>query len=409
MSTRLGARRSLSRAAGVLALALPLSGTVLAVSAPAALASGSITSPSSGQVISSGSSFTASATVNARSAATKMTLTGPAGFSQSKSASTSLVSDQALTIPVTTNDGTSVRNGSWTVTLSGGASGSRTFYTDFGTQAPTGFAAQGSGARDVAFTWSPNSEPDLSDYVLYDESGTQLADVDAATACTGSTCSYDYYYAADAPGTHSYGLTAVRPGGGCPDCPATHESDRATSSATLTAAAPSPTPTPGPSGSPAPGGASGGGTSADSGGTTSGGTTSGGSGSGGTGGSGGATKPGAKPTLPALADPVQAQRRAFALTFSAFAPSLNIPKLPPLPATSLPSFGSQPLPLGTYKPTLPYRPQTETTKTTSVLSEPLAAVRSLDAAQLAKSIALALILLLVGAHLRRFLGSHSEE
>lgn len=121
--------------------------------------------------------------------------------------------------------------------------------------------------------------------------------------------------------------------------------------------------------------------------------------------------PGPKPTLPTLADPIVAARHAFALQFNAFSPSLGIPKLPPLPSLSAPAFGGEaPLPTGTYNPTLPYQPQSTTEKTTTVFSQRIAAVRDvLDSAQLAKSIATAFILLMAGAHLRRFLGTHVDE
>ncbi|MCW2500661.1 MAG: hypothetical protein JWN87_2337, partial [Frankiales bacterium] len=142
-----------------------------------------------------------------------------------------------------------------------------------------------------------------------------------------------------------------------------------------------------------------------------GGTTGGGTGGAATGGSTGGSnvKPGAKPTMPSLTDPVVAQRRAFALSFNSFSPSLGIPKLPPLPNT-LPSLSAaQPLPNGTYLPQLPYKPQTET-KTRNILSStPLGRVTSLDEAGLAKSIAFALILVAAAAHLRRFLSSHVED
>jgi hypothetical protein len=60
---------------------------------------------------------------------------------------------------------------------------------------------------------------------------------------------------------------------------------------------------------------------------------------------------------------------------------------------------------------LPYAPQTTTDKVESkgVFSHPVAAVQNLDPEQLAKSLAGALILLLLGAHVRRFVGAHVSE
>jgi hypothetical protein len=105
-----------------------------------------------------------------------------------------------------------------------------------------------------------------------------------------------------------------------------------------------------------------------------------------------------------------AERRAFALTFKAFAPKLGIPKLPPLPNAS-PAVA--PLPDGTFEKTLGYKDVVKTEK----IDSPQAAARrvtgavgsALDSAQFLRSIAGALVLLLLAAHLRRWLGSHTPE
>jgi hypothetical protein len=431
-------RRTAARSLGVLALAGPLAASLLLVSAPAALASGSYTSPTPADgAVLSGNSFTVQVSVAAGSANVTLSVTGRsasgAAFCNASASSNGGALSGAQTLklsfPASSGACASTRNGTWTAALTGGATGTRSFTTNAAPDTPTGFSARGSGSRDVSFTWTKGAEPDLAGYALYDGSGGVINSDIALSACSGSNCSYGLYYPADNPGAHSYQLASKR-ASGCSSCGSALESSgRATASATLDDPPPPPPPSPSPSPSTSPdsGGTTGSGTSGGTpaggssagdppaGGST-GGTPAGGSSTGGTpaGGSstGGAVKPGPKPTLPTLADPVAASRLAFALRFNAFSPSLGIPKLPPLPSLTLPSIGGEgTLPQGTYKVELPYHPQTVTEKTNggSFASRPIAAIRELDSAQLAKSLAVALILLLIGAHLRRFLGSHVEE
>lgn len=420
-------RRTVARSLGVLALTAPLG---LVLGAPAALAATGpaafdASAPADGtQFTGADTPVTVSATLPActkqqigsgcaSTVTSTLTLSAPgqAGQSVTKKSTTS-AQDLTLTVPA------GLPNAVWTVTLTGAPS--RTFTIDQ-VNVPESFSADGSGARDVAFAWNKGSEPGITGYVLADSNGTIIDDSitpEKANCASSTRCTYGLYYPKDNPGSHGYQLVAKRTSssGG------TVTSGQTTANATLTTPPkPTPTPTPaataGPSSSPAPGG----------GGSTGGGdpTTSGGSPATTTGGASSAPSPGssadstggtistggAKPTLPPNAtNPVLAGRKAFALTFNAFSPSLGIPKLPPLPATDLPSLSEAPLPLGTYKPSLPYQGQTETTSSRSLLSSPTAFVETItDPEQLAKSIAGALILLLIGAHLRRFLGTHVED
>lgn len=434
------------RPLGVLAVTGPLAAALLVAAAPVALAAGTISSPAANAVISSGSSFTATATVTSGSADTTMTLDGPGNYSQAKSAPRNLTNDQTLSIAVSTGSGASVRNGSWTITLSGGATGTRTFTTNFTPATPGGFAASGSGARDVSFSWTKGSEPDLSGYSLTEDTGTVVDGNIDLSHCSGSSCSYALYYPSDNPGTHTYQLVAKRPGGGCSGCASTLTSGKTSANATLTAPPPKPSPTPSPTASPTPSatadpgtGTTGGGgstasTSGDPSGTTSGTSSTGGTSAGGTSGTstggtsstGGSsttgssgsttgttgTQAGPIPTLGAsLSQQVLAARERFANQFNNFSSSLNIPKLPPLPALDLPTIsGEGPLPAGTFQPVLPYTPPTETVAEPGGFAHPVAAVRNIiDSDRLAKSLAGALILLLMGAHLRRFIGAHIED
>lgn len=325
---------------------------------------------------------------------------GPTGTT-SAAKKESQTSTSSVSVDVTTGG----LNGEWTATLGGALSGSRTYYTNFPPAAPTTNAPVTDGRRTVTLSWQRGSDSGVTGFFLYDaKTGAKLSDPSTSdgsiplSACAADgTCSYALSYDNPTPGTYSYAyqLTALGQSCGSP-CGAYVESAKSDQmSASLV------TPATSPSASPSPGGTSGG-----SGGTASGGT--GGSTTGGSG-SGTASHPAAGSGLPSLADPVTAQRRAFALSFNSFSPSLGIPKLPPLPQT-LPSMTtSLPLPQGTYLPTLPYKPRSVTTKTTNLLANPLSTVTSLDRAGLARSLAVALILVAAAAHLRRFLSLHTED
>ncbi len=449
------------RAFAVLGLIAPLAGSLMLATAPAALAGGSITSPAAEAILRSGSSFKAEASVTANSAQTTLTLEDPARSTKTDVVERNVTQAQTLSIVVQTGDGTSVRNGRWTVSLSGGASGSRVFWTSFAPATPSGFTAQGSGPRDVAFSWTKGSEPDLTGYALYGDNDAVIDDNITTSACSGTRCSYALYYPNDNPGTHGYKLAARRPSGGCSGCGSQVVSGTTSSSATLTTPpppppSPTPTPTPTATGStsggtsggstgatPAPSSGSSTGTTGGStpgatsppGGSSTGGSTTGGASTGSTSGgsttsgssSGGAAKPGTttgssstgaqpipKPSLPSISDQVLAAREKFALQFKAFSPSLGIPKLAPLPALALPrvSGGAAPLPEGTFLPSLPYDPLTETepVESTGVLAQPVAAVRqAFNSDRLMRSLAGAMILLMAGAHVRRFLGTATSD
>jgi hypothetical protein len=408
--------------AASLGLALLVAPAVIGLSATQALAEGSFAgSTPSGQLTST--SFTV--TANATKKGTKLTLTGPGSYSASKSSPAGTFDSNTATIKIDASVG-GLPNGTFTASISNGES--RTFYSNFAPSTPSGFTADTTAgdANDVTLQWNRGSEPDLLGYKITDGGGN-VRNV-GLDACSGSSCTYPLYYDNPKPGTYdySYQLSAIR-SGGCASgtCAPVESSKTDTRTATLVTPKPAPSPTPSPSaggGSTTTGGTTGSGTT---GGTTAGGTSTGGTtGSGTTGGtttgagtsggtastSGGTTvSPGPAPTLPAL-DSAALERRALALNFNAFSPSLGIPKLPPLPAT-LPDIAgaAQPLPSGTFDPSLPYADQSETTKTTSLIADPIGSIRSIDTEQLAKSLAVALILILMAAHLRRWIGAHVED
>ncbi|MCW2543837.1 MAG: hypothetical protein JWM40_1389 [Frankiales bacterium] len=415
-----------TRALAVLALAAPMVLTLLLATAPTASASGSFTSntPDDGAVLG-GNSFTVGADISQGSNTATLTLTGvDAGGNQICNAKVSTQNggafsrQQTISLSVPSSACPSGKNARWNATLSGGASGGRSFATNAAPATPSSFSADGSGARDVSFTWSRGDDVDLTGYSLFDGAGNVIDGNIGFDRCNGSLCSYALYYPADNPGTHSYALSSRRTGAGCSGCASEVESGKATASATLVKPPPPPPPppTPSPTPSPTPTGGTGGSTT---GGTTTGGSTSGGSTGGTTGGGsttggssssgGGVVKPTSQPTLPSLPARLAAARRAFAISFNAFSPSLGIPKLPPLPANFAPSVSPEaPLPLGTYSPQLPYKAKTETVKTTSVIRSLTGVGTTVDYPQLAKALAVAMILMLVAAHLRRFLAVRED-
>ena len=440
---------------GVLALLLPVSAGLAVASAPSALAAATWTSPSSdGATLTSAAPLAVSvaACSSVTCPTTTLSVTGPGGYSRSASVTASRNGATALSVPV------GARNGQYTGTLSDGSSGVRTLYLAVAPATPSGFSGQASDYQNVMFSWTRGSEADLAGYVLYDGSGAVVDDAISLSACKGSACDYAVYYPNGNPGTHGYKLAARRAGGGCSSCAA-----QVTSGTTSTSVRfedpppppPPPAPEPGPTSTGGTGGSTGGSTSGTSGssgstsgtsgstsGTSTGGTggsgTSGTSGSstgstGGTGGSstgtsggapvggssstgsstGAGAKPVPRPSLPSLSDQVLAARKSFALQFKAFAPSLGIPKLAPLPALTLPQVsGEAPLPDGSYERTLPYAAPTVTEPIgdSGGLARPVSAVRdALDSARLLRSLAGAMILLMLGAHVRRFLGTTSSD
>lgn len=400
----------------VVPLSVAMSVGMLLVAPGAAQAASSFqgSTPSNGAVLTT-NSFTVDANVTSGSDATTLTVTGTdaAGTQVCQATRTSdgrasSAQRLAMSFPSSSTCSTN-RNARWTATLSGGST--RSFATNAAPATPVSFDAQGSGAREVTFTWTTGKEADLTGYVLYDgETGAVIDGSIDLSNCNGDTCSYGLYYPADKPGTHTYQLAARRAAAGCGSCEGSFvESSRASSSATLVLPPPPP---PAPTPSPTPGGGSttGGTTGGSTGGSTSGGTTTGGSGGGTTTGStggtasttgGDSTVTPATPSLPRL-DAAALQRRAFALQFSAFAPSLKIPKLPPLPANfAAPQLAEAPLPDGTFDPKLDYGTRTEVVKETTVLSQ-FRDVAAVDTDDLAKGLAAGLILLLLAAHVRRF-------
>lgn len=412
-SARSGLRRVVTGA-----FVLPLTGLVLVVAAPAA--SAAPTAPGNGTVFTSYSSFTISADYGRSTSENRLTLTSPSDSTTTIATAPANLNGGTLSGTMDTGCWSSngagcvpAPNGTWTVTQSGGGTGSSTFVTRIAPKAPESVSATEVSSREARISWGDGDEPDLTGWQVV-EGDTVVKDGIDRSACDGSTCSAVVTYAVDGSGTHTYAVRAFRSTE--PGSSTTLESPLSSSaSVNLSAPAPSPEPTSGggtgDGGSTDPGSTPTDGSTGDpSGGGSTGGSASGGTGSGGTSGSGTAPIGAGSSSSGETADAkAVAQRKAFALGFSSFGPKLGIPKLPPLPQQA-PALAPE-LADGTYEPTLGFEDQVITEE---VETGPTAAVRNvvgsaLDSERLATSTAGALLLLLAGAHLRRWLGTHVEE
>lgn len=394
-----------ARGAVAALLSVPASGALLLATAPAALAASGISSPAADTVYTTGTSTTVVADLDPCASTTKLRVDNPQNDNYWETTSSRpSACDSPFNKPTTPRRVSlkptwtaAMPNGRFTITLSGGATATRYFYTSLAPSTPSGLTAQGTGATRIDLSWTyDGTEPDLTGFVVSDDKGNSYPVNDPKARSL--TVTYDN----PTPGTYDYSFTvkALRKNGTGDGTVA--GSDSLSASAQLVTPQPPPSPTPAPTETGSPGGGSGGGTGGStppSGAPGSGGSTGGSKGAGGSSGSSG------KPNLsiPTLSPVVQA-RRDYALSFNSFSPSLGIPKLPPLPATSF--AGND----GTYQPTLPYGAQgSAEDEPVDVLADPLAAVKRLDSAGLAKSLAFALILLGAAAHLRLFVHGHRGD
>ena len=418
------------------ALLVPLSGAGLLVAATPAYAAG-ISSPGNGVTFTSDQTIRIRADISTTTR-TELRLKSPVAGSAEQvvdSGAGTLTNNAATldydlqtdcaTYPSPSCSGRApAHNGTWTVRLSGGASGTSTFVLRIPPRAPGSPAARADGYRAVVVSWTKGDEPDLVGWTLYGDGGV-IQSLIGLDSCSGTACSTTVTYASDGTGQHTYALSArrsVEPGS-----TETVESARSNEVTATLDAPPPPSPEPAsPSGDGTDGGTTGGtstggstgGTTGGTSSSTTGGTTSSTGGStsstgGSTGGTTGTTASGSSNGISTSSKPAAAiaQRRAFALTFKAFGPKLGIPKLPPLPATTRPAVA--PLPDGTYEKTLGYKevvkrekvstPQAAATKVTGAVGS------ALDSDHFMRSLAGGLVLLLCAAHLRRWLGSTHHD
>lgn len=426
---------------------------VLALASPA-YAAGAITTPGDGTPYDDPeSSVRLEARVEANSGTTSMQVVEPGGAAHTVGSVGRSGAAQTLaytfdpscpTYPGLSCSSRPAVNGTWTVRLAGGATDSRTFSLRLPARAPA-VSGTATGPRTVVLTWPRGDESDLLGYTVVDGSGTKVADAD--DACSGDTCRATVTYDEDGPRTETLAVKVAR---ACPDCggpltttsapvrvdrPAPPASEPATQGGSTGGGEPA-----GGTGSSTPGstggsgtagstsgggsGTSGTGTSGSGTGTGTGGTTgSGGAPAGGTGGTGSGSgqtpgsgqAPGGGPgTGRTDATPAESAK-AFALGFSTFGPKLGLPKLPPLPASgvALPDVATA-LPDGSFDPNLPFGSKEVTERVPASASGPVGRVSSavasvVDTDRLVRSVAGALVLLMAGAHVRRFLAQDAPD
>lgn len=298
-------------------------------------------------------------------------------------------------VPNTCTPGRDAPNGGWLLELVqlrpaqlGGPEllAQRTFVVDVPARAPSRVDAALTGSRQVTVSWARGTEPDLLGWQVSDDDQLRSLAPAAAGCDDSGTCSTVFDYPARASGSRTFSVAAVR-ACGVPDCrPVT--SSRVTTDPVKLPATPSPSPSSSPSnGAGGPGGSGG----------------TGGAGGGGGSAAGGSTSAAGSPTTAAA---------AFSEGFSSFGPKLGLPKLPPLPLSSVPSVADAEIADGTFEGSLGYDDE--------VVREPVAApggrtsvLKSsgglLDDEQLMRSLAGALLLLLVAAHLRSWLSRSRDE
>ena len=399
--------RSLLTRAAALATVLPLAGGLVVLSAPPAAAA--VSSPADGAVVDTYREVDITADYGPASSGTteRLLLTSPGGteveLATQPGSFTGGTLSYRLNLGCWTGECRRAPNGTWTIRQEGGTSDTGTFVTRIAPDAPKDVAASAVGPREAKVTWRLGAEPDLVGWDVY-EGSAKVQGVDGS-ACAGDVCSTVISYAAAGSGNHTYTVRALRstaPGA------STTITSPASAPASVTLAEPA---APAPTGSGTPSTRAGSGAQGDGGPATDG---SGAPASGGAAG-GGSPAPIGTGSAPGSATAEQqeaAQRKAFALGFSTFGPKLGIPKLPPLPQGQPPAIAPE-LADGTYEPTLGFQDQVLTERV-EVAQGPTRRVRNvvgtaLDSERLATSTAGALVLLLAGAHLRRWLGASAED
>jgi hypothetical protein len=264
--------------------------------------------------------------------------------------------------------------------------------------APTGVAAQLTGSRQITVTWNQGPEFDLQRYLLYNAStGAVLTQVppNDSNFCSSSSCAVPINYTnPQISGPQSFSVTALRPDGSGSSL----ESAQSSSATTTLPPPPSPAPSPGGGGG-GGGGGSGGGTGGGGSGGGGGGGSGGGTGGGSFGGGGGGT--GSSGGI--------AIGRTSGLTFRPSAGNVLLPPPPP-PAIAAPGLDQNPAigstPDGPFKQTLPYGTKYGYQKVTHRNAAQRAfhdVTTAFNGPHMARSLAIAFLLLLAGGHLRVWL------
>jgi hypothetical protein len=392
-------------------ISVGITGAVVGMAATPAFAASSLTVSPGSTVTSNGTvsatgSDSGSATAIGQTRTLTLTLTTPDGQSGGSWSSGKVDSTQSATVKGSFATDNAI-NGTYTFTLKVNSSTADTANVTLRIPPATvaGFNVSASGTV-AHFTWSPNSERDLAGYDLVDvtDSPRDLTPGGVGTdVCDANGCAVDVDFGSSAQGTsRSFVIDALRyTSPSHSSTIASADSDRAS----VTFPAPPPSSSSGSggqsgsggsTGGSTPGGSTSGGSSAGtSGGSTSGGTTSGGTTrSGRTGSGSGSGGHGISSNHPSAA-------------LKAFLPSVKAGSAPSLPSVVT---EVKPLPEGTYKPTLAYPDQVVNQALHKGGAATIASVRNeivrvLDVGAVWRSLAGAVLVLLVAAHLRAWVSS----
>jgi len=390
--------------AGRAGVVVGMGGAVVGLAAAPALASSSLTVSPSG-TITSNTTVTATGTDSANATAIgqsrtlTLNLSDPSGGSLQQWSSGSIASTKSASVKGSL-DTTGAINGAYTFTLkiNGTTAQTSTVTVRVAPAKVANFNASPSGTV-AHFTWSANGEPDLAGYDIVDVTDSSnprdLTPGGVGTnVCDSSGCAVDIDFGSGAQGTtRNFVIDALRYTS--PSHSATISSG---DSAPVSVNFPAPPPPPS-SGGPS-GGTSGGSTSTGSGGSTS----TGGSGS--TGGTTGSSTSGGTTSGSTKGGKTSGSGRGITTNRPSAALKAYLPSFSAAAAPNLPSVITEvkPLPEGTYKPTLAY-PDQVIGQTTHDKTQPVAAfrnevVRVLNVAAVWKSLAGAVLVLLMAAHLR---------
>lgn len=281
------------------------------------------------------------------------------------------------------------RNGTWHFALSGSGSGAT---SDLVLAIPPAVVNNVGATADyakVTITWNAGVEPDLTSYDVLTSDGTSVASgIDPTQACSNGACAVTIDFGPQASGTYSFIVRSER--ATCPSCSSTLTSPDS-NAASVTISQPPPPASPSPSGSSTPDASASPGAS----GTPSSGSSPGGS------------SPPTKTRSGGSKSPPSLLNGSVGRLVPRQTLALPPPKLPALQTVL------QPLPDGTYKPTLAYPEQTVQESVQQAVRKPIGLGASIERvvsrAAMVRSVAAAALLLLIAAHLRAWLARSRPE
>jgi hypothetical protein len=222
------ARRAGLLSATVLATVAMTLGVDVEAAAPA-FAAATFTSPSAGDVITSDAVVAIRARLGPVTGTTKLHLRGPDGVDRVVASGQSLAGGDTLSYDFDTScpsyPGAAAcsgpepaADGTWTAYLSGGSSGQRTFDVRIPPAAPASVTARAGGPTVADVTWTLGAEPDLTAYDVATTNGKPIVSgAPLSQICSAGSCGVAIDFGATAAGDHDLVVVAHRSCAGCPD------------------------------------------------------------------------------------------------------------------------------------------------------------------------------------------------